>query len=54
MGYNATYGNETPDLVKEEGQESFLTTDAIGNLTIKAEHRVNKKQKPMLRTITER
>lgn len=52
MGYNPTYGYNVPDI--EKGQESFLTIDKFGVQTIKAEHRVNKKEKPMLRTITER
>lgn len=39
---------------KDERQLSFLTTDAIGNTTIKAEYRVNKKERPTIRTATER
>lgn len=38
---------------KREETLSFITTDAVGNITIKAEYRVNKKEKPTIRTATE-
>lgn len=51
MGYNPTYGYQKPDI--EKGQESLFTTDSCGNLAIKREHRVNKKEKLFVRTCTE-
>lgn len=57
MGYNATYGYETPDIEphKPEGQIDFLVNDPkdFQHATIKAEYRVNKKEKPFIRTATE-
>lgn len=52
MGYNATYGFETPDLKPEKGQIDFLVNDPknFNKPTIKAEYRVNKKQRPFIRT----
>jgi hypothetical protein len=56
MGYNATYGFETPDIKPEKGQIDFLVNDPknFNRPTIKAEYRVNKKQKPFIRTATEK
>lgn len=56
MGYNATYGYQTPDLNPEEGQIDFLVNDPknFNRATIRAEYRVNKKQKPFIRTATEK
>lgn len=34
-------------------QISFLGTDPVGNITIKAEYRVNKRERPTIRTRTE-
>lgn len=39
---------------KEPQQLSFLTMDVLGLVTIKAEYRVNKKEKPTIRTATEK
>lgn len=50
MGYNPTYGYQKNDnMTAEEGQTSFLTPDVFGNCTIKAEYRVNKKERPTIR-----
>lgn len=38
---------------RRDEQLSFLTTDVLNNTTIKAEYRVNKKEKPLIRTATE-
>lgn len=38
---------------KKQEALSFITNDAVGNITIKAEYRVNKKEKPTIRTATE-
>lgn len=55
MGYNPTYGYQKNDcMTAEEGQMSFLTQDVLGITTIKAEYRVNKKERPTIRTRTER
>lgn len=55
MGYNPTYGFQKNDcMTAEEGQTSFITHDVLGNTTIKAEYRVNKKERPTIRTRTER
>lgn len=35
-------------------QLDFLSVDALGNLAVKAEYRVNKKERPSIRTRTER
>ena len=35
-------------------QLDFLSADALGNLAVKAEYRVNKKERPSIRTRTER
>lgn len=42
--------------IKENGCEtlSFLCETELGLLTIKAEYRVNKKERPTIRTATER
>lgn len=37
----------------ENGQCSFLELDNLGHLTINATCRVNKRERPMLRTATE-
>ena len=34
-------------------QLDFLSTDSIGNIAVKAEYRVNKKERPSIRTRTE-
>lgn len=55
MGYNPTYGFQKNDsMTAEKGQMSFLTSDVLGMTTIKAEYRVNKKERPTIRTRTER
>lgn len=55
MGYNPTYGFQKNDsMTAEEGQLSYLAPDVLGNITIKAEYRVNKKERPTIRTRTER
>lgn len=52
---NPTYGFQKNDcMTAEEGQTSFLAQDVLGNTTIKAEYRVNKKERPTIRTRTER
>lgn len=38
----------------DKGQISFLTTDNLGFITIYAEFRVNKKERPFIRTRAER
>lgn len=49
MGYNATYGYEKNDTL------SFLATDPVTKITsVKAEYRVNKKERPFIRTRTEK
>lgn len=55
MGYNATYGFPIPDIEPEGDQISFIVNDPknFNRATIKAEYRVNKKQKPFIRTATE-
>lgn len=35
-------------------QQDFLSVDALGNIAVKAEYRVNKKERPSIRTRTER
>lgn len=53
--YNAVYGLQKNDsMTAEEGQVSFLERDVLGNITIKAEHRVNKRERPTIRTRAER
>lgn len=35
-------------------QLDFLTADSLGNIAVKAEYRINKKERPSIRTRTER
>lgn len=39
--------------MSDNSQVSFLTEDNHGHTTIFAEYRVNKRERPMLRTMTE-
>lgn len=38
----------------KEGQTTFLDVDVLGLITIKAEYRVNKKERPTIRTRAEK
>ena len=38
----------------EKGQLTFIDVDVLGLITIKAEYRVNKKERPTIRTRTEK
>ena len=47
--------NEKKDLpMDENGQISFLVTENFGHTTIYAEFRVNKRERPFIRTRAER
>lgn len=41
------------EIKPEKGQLTFLDVDVLGLITIKAEYRVNKKERPCIRTRTE-
>ena len=44
---------DSKEIKPENGQLTFLDVDVLGFITIKAEYRVNKKQRPTIRTRTE-